>query len=150
MPGWSSQELDAKFFGAFEHSLDVKGRITLPVKFRNHFADKCFLTQSHYGDPCLVLWTPDDFHGFASQINSSFWDDSASRRLLRNWAREAFEVELDRLGRLAIPQSLRKNATLVKEVLVQGAIGTIELWDPNVWSGYLAVDTSLNGEAVEE
>ncbi|MGC8481140.1 MAG: division/cell wall cluster transcriptional repressor MraZ [Acidimicrobiales bacterium] len=133
---WSSQANEAKFFGAFEHSLDVKGRITLPVKFRGHFGDRCFLTRSQFGDPCVVVWTPDDFFGFANRINGEAWGDESSRRSIRTWAREAYEVELDRMGRMAIPAPLRALAELTKEVSVQGAVGTIELWSPVRWREY--------------
>lgn len=135
---WSSQEFEARFFGAFEHSLDVKGRITLPAKFRVHFIDRCFVAQSQFGDPCLAVWLPEDFFGFASNINNDQWADDATRRSLRSWAREAFECEIDKLGRFAIPANLRRYASLNKEVSVHGAVGTVELWDPVIWSRYQA------------
>lgn len=144
---WSAQALQAKFFGAFEHTLDAKGRITLPSRFRTHFGEKCFVTRSQYGDPCVVVWTPEDFFNFANQINSTAWEGSGSRRDLRTWAREAFETEIDRMGRTAIPQSLRTQSGLSREVLVQGAIGTIELWDPEVWSNYSRTDDGSSDES---
>lgn len=133
---WSSQQTEAKFFGAFEHSLDLKGRITLPAKFRARFPERCFVARSQYGDPCLALWIPDDFYDYASKITADQWTDNENRRDLRTWSREAFEVEMDKLGRLAVPLQLRRYASLTKDVLVHGAMGTVELWDPLVWSNY--------------
>ncbi len=132
------QEMQAKFFGAYEHALDVKGRLTLPVKFRNLLGDKCFVTRSQYEDPCLVIWTQSDFYSFANSLQSQDLSDLSFRLNMRVWASEAFDVEVDKAGRLALPQALRRFAELEREVLVHGAIGTIELWNPGNWAGFQA------------
>lgn len=133
---WSAQAPQAKFFGAYEHSLDVKGRITLPAKFRSQFPERCFVTRSQFGDACAVIWTPDDFVAFTSQISAETWADESDRKELRTWAREAYDVEIDKIGRMALPSALRLHAGLSKDVLVQGAFGSIELWDPQRWIEY--------------
>lgn len=125
--------MKAKFFGGYEHSLDVKGRLTLPAKFRLLVGDKCFVTRSQFEDMCLVIWTQEDFFSFANSVQSQDLSNPALRRNMRVWASEAFEVEVDKSGRLALPQSLRRFASLDREVLVHGAIGTIELWSPSEW-----------------
>lgn len=130
---FQAQEMQAKFFGGYEHSLDVKGRLTLPAKFRVLLEDKCFITRSQYEDRCLVVWTPEDFYSFANSVQGQDLSDPTLRRNMRVWASEAFEVEIDKAGRLALPQSLRRFAELEREVRVHGAIGTIELWNPEHW-----------------
>ena len=131
---FQTQQMQAKFFGAYEHSLDVQGRLTLPVKFRALFKEKCFVTRSQYDDPCLVIWTQDDFYSFANSLQNQDLSDSSLRWNMRVWASEAFDVEIDKAGRLALPQALRGFAGLEREVLVHGAIGIIELWNPENWS----------------
>lgn len=127
------QAMQAKFFGGYEHALDVKGRLTLPAKFRVLLEERCFITRSQYEDRCLVVWTPEDFYSFANSVQSQDLSNPALRRNMRVWASEAFEVEIDKAGRLALPQSLRRFAELEREVRVHGAIGTIELWSPQNW-----------------
>jgi MraZ protein len=133
---WQEGQVRAKFFGSYVHTLDPKGRLTLPAKYRNHFTDKAFITPSQFEDCCLVVWTVEDFEVFANQVPAETWADSSQRMRLRSWARSTFEVELDRLGRFAVPQQLRELAHLDREALVQGALGTIEIWDPQEWERY--------------
>ena len=131
---FQAQQMQAKFFGAYEHSLDIKGRLTLPAKFRSFLGEKCFITRSQYEDPCLVVWTQEDFFSFANAFQSQDLSESALRWNMRIWASEAFDIEIDKAGRLALPQALRRFADLDREVLVHGAIGTIELWSPGNWT----------------
>ncbi len=122
----------ARFFGRYEHSLDPKGRIILPVKFRAHFERGGFLTQYH--DRCLALWTPEEFEKQMVQMQQSQGEGPAERNLARVWASGTQEVDVDRQGRIAIPQHLRDFARLDGDVLVQGAIDRVELWSPAVWT----------------
>ncbi len=131
---FQAQDREAKFFGAYEHSLDVKGRLTLPAKYRALLGDKCFVTRSQYEDRCLVIWTQDDFYSFANSWQAQDLSEPSLRWKMRIWASEAFDVEIDRTGRLALPQALRRFADLDREVLVHGAVGTIELWNPENWT----------------
>lgn len=130
---FQTQDMKAKFFGAYEHNLDTKGRLTLPAKFRSILSDKCFVTRSQFEDNCLVIWTQEDFYQFANIMQNQDLSDASLRWNMRVWASEAFDVEIDRTGRLALPSPLRRFANLDREVLVHGAIGTIELWDPPTW-----------------
>ena len=139
---FQAQEMQAKFFGSYEHSLDVKGRLTLPAKFRNLLGEKCFITRSQFEDKCLVIWTQDDFYSFANSVQAQDFSNPMLRRNMRVWASEAFDIEIDKAGRLALPQPLRRFAQLEREVLVHGAIGTIELWSPELWEAMQGSDLS--------
>jgi MraZ protein len=121
----------ARFFGRFEHSLDAKGRLILPAKFRVDFDDGGFLTQNV--DGCLALWPPDAFEAQMTSMLERAAVGRADRNLVRIWASNSHEVEVDRQGRLAIPTRLRDFASLTAEVLVNGAIDRVELWDPARW-----------------
>ncbi|MHB8190355.1 MAG: division/cell wall cluster transcriptional repressor MraZ [Ferrimicrobium sp.] len=137
---WPSGEVAAKFFGAYTHTLDVKGRLTLPARFRSHFTDRCYVTPSQFEDTCLVIWTEADFVAFVNRVTPQQWEVVPERRRLRRWAREAYELEIDRLGRVGLPNPLRQLARLDREALVQGAFGTVEIWNPQVWEIYEASD----------
>ena len=122
----------ARFFGRYEHSLDEKGRLILPAKFRPHFEHGGFISQ--YLDGCLALWTAEEFEKQMLMMETNQEHSRADRNLARLWASGTQEVEVDkRSGRMAIPQYLRASAGLERDVLVNGAINRVELWNPAVW-----------------
>ena len=121
----------ARFFGRFEHSLDGKGRLILPAKFRAAFDRGGYLTQ--YQDGCLALWTPDEFDLQMASMQERAASGRSERNLARLWASTSHEVEIDRQGRMAIPAHLREFAGLQGDVLVHGAIDRVEFWDRLRW-----------------
>ncbi len=139
----------AEFIGRAEHSLDAKGRVILPARYRHHFVNGGFLSQHEEG--CLALWTRDKF----SEEMAKMVERAASGRSVRNvarvWAAGSHEVEIDRQGRMAIPGHLREFARLDGDVLVTGAIDHVELWNPSrydadVGPAELRLQQGLDGE----
>ncbi len=128
------------FIGTHEHSLDAKGRLTLPARFRSMLGESCVIGRSEYSDDCLAIWRNSDFVEYSNRLIEQDMQDDAVRRRVRIWSSEAFPVEIDANGRLAVPARLRQYASLVREVLVIGAIKTIELWSPELWSAYRGGD----------
>jgi MraZ protein len=121
----------ARFIGRYEHSLDAKGRVILPVKFRAPFEEGGFLSQYHEG--CLALWTPEEFETQMASMQAGSEAGPSERNLARVWAGGSSDVEVDKSGRMPIPGYLRNFAKLDAEVLVIGAIDRVELWSPAVW-----------------
>jgi MraZ protein len=121
-----------RFFGRYEHALDLKGRVILPAKLRIHFSQPGFLTRHLEG--CLALWTNEEFDKEISLRLVEAENDPIARNRVRDWAAAVFEAEIDRQGRIAIPPSLRGYAGLEQEVLVIGMINRIELWSPASWA----------------
>lgn len=121
----------SRFIGRFEHSLDAKGRVILPMKFRPAFEGGGFLSQ--YPSGCLALWTPEQFDRQLDENQERAALGRDERNLVRIWASGSAEVEVDKSGRMPIPGYLRTFAALESDVLVVGAIDRIELWSPAVW-----------------
>jgi MraZ protein len=121
----------ARFFGRYEHSLDDKGRVILPSKFRGNFEHGGYLTE--YTDGCLSLWTPDQFEQQMESMLERAAAGKSDRNLARLWASTSHEAEIDRQGRMAIPLRLREYAGLEGDVLVLGAIDRVELWNREAW-----------------
>ena len=121
----------ATFVGRYEHSLDTKGRVILPAKFREPFERGGYLTKHREG--CLALWTPGEFERQKGSMQDRATQGRSNRNRARLWASSSFEVEVDRQGRMPIPVALREFAGLQGEVLVNGAIDRVELWSPEVW-----------------
>lgn len=125
-----------RFFGRYEHSVDPKGRVILPAKFRAHFEHGGYLTQFRGG--CLALWTPEEFNVQSAEMEEAQKLGPAERNLARVWASGTQEVEVDKQGRIAIVAPLRSFATLHDAVLVNGALNRIELWNPERWEEKVA------------
>jgi MraZ protein len=120
------------FFGTYEHSLDDKGRLILPAKIRGRLSGApVYLTQ--HLDNCVALWTMEQFEKEVAVRQAAAELGPVERNAVRDWSAAVHEVELDRQGRMAIPQQLRTYASLEQEVLVTGAINRVELWSPDLW-----------------
>src|ERR1700730_7494222 len=121
-----------RFVGRHEHSLDVKGRIILPARYRASFDTLAYI--SKHTERCLALWTPDAFERKLDEMGAIVDRSPQDRAMVRAWASGSTDVELDRQGRVAIPAYLREYAHLESAVLIHGAITHIELWDPEEWA----------------
>lgn len=122
----------AGFVGRYEHSLDTKGRVILPAKFRPQFERGGYLTQHIEG--CIALWTHGEFERQMDAMLERAAAGKADRNRARLWASSSAEVEVDRQGRMPIPLHLREFAGLDADVLVTGAIDRVELWSPIAFS----------------
>lgn len=121
-----------RFVGRYEHSLDVKGRVILPARYRASFDTLGYI--SKHNERCLALWTPDAFERKLDEMEAIADRSPEDRAMVRVWAAGSTEVELDRQGRVGIPAYLREYARLESAVLVHGAITHIEFWDPAEWA----------------
>ena len=121
----------SRFFGRYEHSLDDKGRVILPAKFRAHFERGGYVTK--HLDGCLAVWTDEEFEKQMVTREEAQAQSREQRNLARVWSAGSEEIEVSASGRMAIPRHLREFAQLEGEVLVIGAVDRIELWNPAVW-----------------
>lgn len=137
----------ARFFGTYEHSLDTKGRIILPARFRGPFEHGGYLTQNQ--DGCLALWTPEQFDRQMQDREERESTSRLERNQARLWASSTHEVEVDRQGRMAIPARLREFADLHEQVLVTGAINRVELWDPTRWDDKVGPEVARLTEGLD-
>lgn len=119
------------FLGTYEHSLDVKGRVILPVKFREQLEAGAFLAKSL--DGCLALYTTEGFEKVAQDMQEKARRGGNERNAVRSFAAGAAEATPDRQGRISIPAHLRSFAGLEREVVVTGALSRIEIWDATRW-----------------
>lgn len=119
------------FFGEFQHSLDAKGRVILPAKFRDQLADGAFITSEI--DGCLAVWGPEDFEVRAREMRERSRGDAADRQVARAFFARTVEAPPDRQGRVAIPLNLRDLAGLSDKVVITGQFDRIEIWDATRW-----------------
>ncbi|MGD9797760.1 MAG: division/cell wall cluster transcriptional repressor MraZ [Acidimicrobiia bacterium] len=119
------------FLGTYEHSLDAKGRVILPAKFRDDLATGAFIAKSL--DGCLSLFTAEEFDKVAQDMQEKARRGGAERNAVRSFAANAAEATPDRQGRITIPSHLRAFAQLEREVVVAGALTRVEIWDASRW-----------------
>jgi len=137
-----------RFVGRYEHSLDGKGRIILPARFRANFEVLAFVSKDN--EQCLSIWTPEAFERKADEMALLLEGTPEQRARARAWSMGSAEVDMDRQGRVAIPGYLREFAQLTEgeTVLVHGAVTHIELWNPSIWEAQGALgDAALTGSA---
>jgi len=123
------------FRGLHQHTIDLKGRINLPAKFRDFMAiqgeDKLIVTTSI--DPCLVVYPVIEWQQFEDKLSRLPQFDPNVVKLKRIYVAAAAECVVDKQGRLLIPQELREYAGLAKDIIFAGMIQTCELWAKDRW-----------------
>jgi MraZ protein len=119
------------FLGTHEHSLDLKGRVILPSKYRDQLAEGAVLTKVL--DGCLAIYTAEEFENVARELQESVRQGQVDTNVLRTFAGGAAEVEPDKQGRVTIPPALRTFAGLERDVVVAGVIRRVEIWDAARW-----------------
>lgn len=122
------------FIGEYYHSVDVKGRMNIPVKFRELLGESFVVTRGL--DKCLSIYPTEAFQAFANKLQSLPISDKNARQFVRFFLSGAVECELDKQGRILLPQSLRMYADISKDVVVTGNGSTIEIWDSTQWNDY--------------
>jgi MraZ protein len=120
------------FRGHFDYSLDAKNRLTVPPKFRATFSSGIVLAKGL--EPCIALWTPEQFEAWTDSFLSSLNPVSAERRkLTRFFAGSSFDAELDSAGRVTLNAPLLTHAGVDKEVVIVGNLDHLEIWDRKAW-----------------
>ena len=121
------------FVGQFQHSLDAKGRLILPAKFRVPFERGGHLSPNTEG--CVALWTPGEFaRQMDERLQQSRVGGAVDRQQVRYWSANSSDVEFDKQGRFALPPAIRDYGQLAGEVLVVGALDHVELWNPATYA----------------
>ena len=124
------------FIGEFRHSVDDKGRVAVPVRFRSELAGGAIV--SKWIDGCLAIHSRNAWESLAERAGHLPVTDAGARTFQRFLFGTAFEVTLDGQGRIVIPQVLRDFAGLRTDVQVVGSRDHVELWAPDRWSAYSA------------
>lgn len=120
------------FYGEFPHSMDSKGRITIPSRLRSPLKDYCvdqFVVTRGF-ELCLYMFAPSEWHQIEKKFRSLTIFKSKTRALQRSFFSGASIVDCDAQGRILIPKTLLDYAKIMKDVLIVGVSTRIELWAP--------------------
>lgn len=129
------------FTGEFRHTIDGKGRVAVPARFRAELATGAHV--SRWIDNCLAIFPNQAWAELADRVSDLRYADAGARAFSRFLFSGAFDVELDGQGRVVVPAALRQFASLRSEAVVVGAADHIELWEPGRWD---AVSADMNSD----
>ncbi|EFO79334.1 MraZ protein [Oscillochloris trichoides DG-6] len=136
------------FLGEFEHSIDDKGRVAIPARFREELSEGMVLTRGF--DACLQAFPRAIWQQLAQKVSSLSLGSPEARTLRRMLFSNAAEVEVDRQGRILVPQNLREYAGLAEQVVISGMDTYFELWSADRWRNVMEqLDTSGAGIAAQ-
>jgi MraZ protein len=136
------------FLGEFQHTIDSKGRVSIPAKFRQFLKEGAVVTRG-IGDHCLFIYSKDEFEKLAQKIALLPIGKADSRALARQVLAGAANIEIDKLGRALIPDYLRQYAKIKKTVVLAGLFNRIEIWDSEEWELYKR-NTEKGSEEIAE
>ena len=122
------------FIGEYSHNLDEKGRIAVPKKFRLDLKQGAVVTKGL--DNCLFLYTKKEWQKLAEKLANLPFAQANNRAFSRLMLAGAMDVNIDKQGRIILPDYLRQYASLKKEITVAGLYSRLELWDVTKWNEY--------------
>jgi MraZ protein len=126
------------FIGEYRHTLDEKGRIAIPAKLRfSKIGEEEYWVATKGFDHCLFVYPKDEWTAIVEKINERLTlTKKEDRSFLRMFISPANEQAVDKQGRIAVSQSLREYANIIRDVVVLGAIKRIEIWSEENWNRY--------------
>lgn len=122
------------FCGEYSYNVDPKGRVGIPQKFREILGNRFIVTRGL--DECLFVYPMEEWEKFSQQLKSLPISNPNARQFVRFFMSGAVECELDKQGRILIPQTLRNYVGITKEVVVTGVGQRAEIWDLKKWDEY--------------
>jgi MraZ protein len=138
------------FIGEYSHTIDDKGRLAIPAKFRALLKNGGVVTKGL--DNCLFLYTKKEWQQIAERLANLPFNKANDRALARHFLAGAMDLDFDTQGRLNLPEYLREFASLKKKVIVAGLYNRLEIWNDGAWKTYRAkMDKESNtiAEALE-
>lgn len=132
------------FMGEYNHTIDAKGRVIVPSKFRDKLGDSFVVTKGL--DGCLYGYADEEWKAFENKLGTLPITNKNTRQFTRFFLAGAAECEIDKQGRILLPAVLREFAGLDKDVVLVGVASRIEIWSKERWLGI----TSMYDENMDE
>ncbi|HIV23773.1 MAG TPA: division/cell wall cluster transcriptional repressor MraZ [Candidatus Merdiplasma excrementigallinarum] len=120
------------FMGEYNHTVDTKGRLIIPSKFREQLGEEFIVTKGL--DGCLFVFPQDEWQAFEEKLRTLPLTQKGARQFTRFFVAGATPCELDKQGRILLPATLREFAGLDKDVVLAGMLNRIEIWSKDKWT----------------
>ena len=131
--------------GEYEHTLDAKGRISMPAKLRKDMGETFIVTKGL--DGCLFAFSQAEWLNFEEKLKALPLSDKNARNFVRFFLAGATECEIDKQGRFLIPSNLRIAASLEKEAIIIGVGTRLEIWNKTIWN---EKDNEISADEIAE
>lgn len=125
--------------GEYRHNVDIKGRVSVPSKFREDLGQSFVVTKGL--DNCLFVYSKSEWETFENKLKQLPLTNQDARSFMRFFFAGATECEVDKQGRINIPQVLREYANITKDVVIVGVATRAEIWDSQNWKKYTTSDS---------
>lgn len=135
------------FIGEYQHTIDGKGRMAVPAKFRQLLKSGAVVTKGL--DNCLFLYPKKEWGKLAGKLATLPVSRANSRAFSRHMLAGAFEADFDNQGRILLPEYLRVFAGLKKRAVIAGLFDRLEIWDETAWNRYRAETDKKSGDIAE-
>lgn len=126
------------FMGEYNHTIDAKGRLIIPSKFRETLGDEFVVTKGL--DGCLFVYDNKEWSAFEEKLKSLPLTNKDARQFVRFFLAGATQAEVDKQGRILVPGNLREFAGLEKEVVLVGVASRVEIWSKSRWEDAASYD----------
>lgn len=136
------------FIGEYRHTIDSKKRLALPSRFRAELKGKVVVTRGL--DKCLFVYPIKTWEELAGKLGTLPVGESRTRSFIRLMLAGAVDAPVDKLGRILVPEYLKKYAALKKSIVVAGIYNRLEIWDEKNWDGYKAGAEKNTDEIAEQ
>ncbi|PIT87899.1 MAG: cell division/cell wall cluster transcriptional repressor MraZ [Candidatus Magasanikbacteria bacterium CG10_big_fil_rev_8_21_14_0_10_40_10] len=136
------------FIGEYTHNLDSKGRLAVPAKFRRELNKGAVVTRGL--DNCLFLYTKTEWQKLAEKLATLPISSAKARAFARLMLAGAMDVELDKQGRVILPEYLRGFAKLSKNTIIAGLYSRLEIWDKKIWEQYKGRNEKQSAQIAEQ
>lgn len=144
---YSSKVVKSMFMGEYSHTIDTKGRIIIPSKFRESLGEEFVVTQGL--DGCLFVYPNDEWNHLCEGLKNLPGTKEA-RQLQRYFLAGAATLEVDKQGRILIPNNLREPAALEKDVILVGVLTKVEIWSKERWESNKFTDMTEIADKMAE
>lgn len=135
------------FIGEYQHTLDDKGRIIMPSKFRTGLGDEFVITKGL--DSCLFVYPKNEWEIIENKLKELPLTNKDARAFVRFFFSGASESNLDKQGRVLIPGNLREHSNLDKDAVIIGVATRLEIWSKESWDNYKD-DDNLSYDSIAE
>ena len=131
--------------GEYEHTIDAKGRLSMPSKLRRDMGEAFIVTKGL--DGCLFAFSQEEWKNFETKLKSLPLSDKKARNFVRFFLAGATECEIDKQGRFLIPSNLREAGKLEKEAVIIGVGTRLEIWNKDIWN---SKDEEISADEIAE
>ena len=126
------------FYGEYNHTIDAKGRLIIPAKYREVLGETFYVTKGL--DGCLFVYDKNEWAAFEEKLKSLPITSKDARKFVRFFLAGAAMAEVDKQGRILVPANLRQFAGLEKEVVLVGVASRVEIWSKARWEDAASYD----------